>query len=65
MFSWTSVYDSTTLPGIMAHKRWAHSDGVFIEHYVLCRFNDMSQSDAYKVTLERASSGKIYTEIPK
>lgn len=40
--------------GIMAHHRWDHADGLFIEHYCVCRHYGYSMQDSYRLTLENA-----------
>lgn len=50
-------------PGIMAHHRTAHADGLFPEHYVFLRHLGESPESAYELTLEAASSGKRLTPI--
>lgn len=62
-FSWTRVKGAETQPGIQSHNRTAHADGIFIEHYILCRANNRQPTDAYLYTIQQASKGK-YTQIP-
>jgi len=51
-------------PGIMAHHRTGHADGLFPEHYCVLRALDFSSLAAYRLTVEAASSGRRSTPIP-
>lgn len=44
-------------PGVLAHHRTDHADGLFVEHYCWQRAHDRSPSLSWKRTLEAASSG--------
>lgn len=50
-------------PGVMAHHRTAHADGLFLEHYCLLRAYGWPVEDAYYRTLEAARSGKRLTTL--
>jgi len=50
-------------PGIMAHHRTGHADGLFPEHYCVLRALDFSSLAAYRLTVEAASSGRRSTPI--
>lgn len=52
------------VPGIMAHHRWYHADGLFPEHYCLLRSLGEPAQKAYDKTITAASSGKRATSIP-
>jgi hypothetical protein len=55
-FVWDRVWDCKIAPGINAHHRVEHSDGLFIEHYVICRFNGHTIEDSYNLTKEATKS---------
>jgi hypothetical protein len=60
-FSWGRLSDHNK-PGVMAHHRWAHADGLFPEHYLLCRSLGADHANAWSATVRAASSGKRRTE---
>lgn len=49
--------------GVMAHHRTDHADGLFPEHYCILRAFDVAPAEAYRLTVEGASSGKRTTTI--
>jgi hypothetical protein len=51
-FQWGRI-PNADVPGIMAHTRWAHSDGAFVEHYIIAR-GSMGAEEAYRRTVEAA-----------
>lgn len=51
------------VPGVMAHARWAHADGLVPEHYALMRSLGWSAAEAYQLTIEAASSGRQETVV--
>lgn len=51
------------IPGVMAHARWDHSDGLFPEHYALMRSLGWSSAEAYQLTINAASSGSRKTVV--
>lgn len=51
--------------GIRAHCRWHHADGLFIEHYLLCRHRGYRHRDALRFTLEKAQTGTRFTTAPE
>jgi hypothetical protein len=44
-FRWGRDEDVASAVGVKAHHRWAHADGLFIEHYCACRDRGLSASD--------------------
>jgi len=50
--------------GVMAHHRTDHADGLFPEHYCVLRMLDFAPLDAYRLTIDAASSGLRVTPIP-
>lgn len=52
------------IPGVMAHHRWHHADGLFPEHYCLVRSLGWSPAEAYQLTITAASSGLRKTVVP-
>jgi hypothetical protein len=64
LFRWGRI-ERHTVPGIMAHHRWHHSDGLFPEHYCFLRVVGYEPSHAYEVTLKMASSGMRTTPLPR
>ena len=50
--------------GVMAHHRTDHADGLFPEHYCWLRSLDFAPLDAYRLTIDAASSGLRVTPIP-
>lgn len=53
-FHWGRWSGHNNAIGIMAHARWGHSDGLFIEHYCLCRSLNIEMSIAYQKTIKNA-----------
>jgi len=54
-FKWTVDKKCKDGTGIMSHHQFGdHSDGTFILHYVLCRFNDYSKEESLNLTLKAA-----------
>jgi len=53
-FYWGRWGGSLNANGVMAHCRWGHSDGLYIEHYCLARFLGFSPSEAATVTNNKA-----------
>lgn len=49
-------------PGIVAHHRTEHADGLFVEHYCWQRAHDRSPALSWRRTLEAASSGLRVTQ---
>lgn len=49
-------------PGILAHHRTAHADGLFLEHYCWQRSHDRSPASSWRRTVEAASSGLKVTQ---
>jgi hypothetical protein len=68
-FIWGRVLECKVLPGINAHHRVEHSDGLFEEHYIICRFNDYTVDEAYEETIKATKSLKgsksRRTKIPR
>jgi len=62
-FRWGRHADGEHEPGIMAHHRWAHADGLFIEHYCLCRSHGHAPESAWALTLDAATAGKRWTTL--
>jgi len=62
-FKWGRVANHE-MPGIMAHHRWHHADGLFFEHYSLCRYLGMDPTESHQKTLLLASCGKGHTDLP-
>lgn len=62
-FYWGRFAAHENAVGIMAHHRWDHSDGLFIEHYCMCRHLGLNVDKAFTTTLENASSGERKTLI--
>lgn len=44
-------------PGLVAHCRWHHSDGLYAEHFMLCRHRGYSPEDAVTQTMAAAQKG--------
>lgn len=56
-FIWDKVGGLDKANGIMAHAHWLpHSDGLFIEHYCVCRYLNYPSKEAYDLTFEHASN---------
>jgi hypothetical protein len=51
-------------PGIKAHHRWHHADGLFVEHYCALRARGFCAEDALDLTEDRAQSGARETALP-
>ncbi len=51
-------------PGVVAHHRFDHADGLFPEHYCYLRALDYVPAEAYRLTVVAASSGKRLTPVP-
>jgi len=52
------------VPGVVAHARWAHADGLFVEHYLLLRSLGHEPGPALQHTIDAASRGVRQTPIP-
>lgn len=52
------------VPGVMAHARWAHADGLYVEHYCLLRSLGHWPPEATALTRDAASRGVRQTPIP-
>lgn len=63
-FAWGRL-KTHEVPGIMAHARWDHADGLFIEHYCLMRSLGHEPPAALQHTIVAASSGARRTAIPE
>jgi hypothetical protein len=64
-FRWGRKKDIEREPGIKAHHRWHHADGLFIEHYCVVRSRGYSATGAYDITLGAASAKKRTTTLPE
>lgn len=62
-FYWGRWGGSLNANGVMAHCRWGHSDGLYIEHYCLARFLGFSPSEAATVTYNKAFETKEHQEF--
>lgn len=60
-FYWGRVKVSPKASGIVAHHRSAHADGLFAEHYLLCRNMGMVHPVAWDTTIAAASCGRRRT----
>lgn len=64
-FKWGRAPHGEVAPGIKAHHRWAHADGLFAEHYCILRSRGYSAQEAFTLTIERAESGSRKTALPE
>ena len=55
IFTWGRI-PKHKVPGVMAHHRWDHADGLFPEHYCLARHLGHPPEDAYRLTLAAAAT---------
>ena len=55
-FRWGRIGEHE-VPGIMAHHRFHHADGLFAEHYTLLRSKGFDHKEAWGKTVRAASSG--------
>ena len=62
-FRWGRIANAKD-PGIMAHARFQHSDGLYPEHYAVCRAGGMDHATALAYTLRHAASGQRVTDLP-
>lgn len=62
-FHWGRI-KTHEVPGVMAHARWAHADGLFVEHYLLLRSLGHEPGPALQHTIDAASRGVRQTPIP-
>lgn len=53
------------LPGIMAHHRTHHADGLVPEHFCVASHAGLDPGTAYEVTTEMATSMKRRTDLPE
>lgn len=60
-FRWGRDELAASKPGVIAHHRSNHADGLFIEHYCLSRTIGLEPEKALEVTLAAAQSGKRET----
>jgi hypothetical protein len=63
-FPWLKTEPRKRPPGINAHARWDHADGLFIEHYFVCRAAGHDPVTTYAHTLLAAQSGRRRTVVP-
>ena len=65
-FRWGRDKDRASRPGILAHHRFHHADGLFFEHYAAARhISGLDPVSAYEATKSAASSGKRVTKLPR
>lgn len=62
-FTWGRWKGHEGARGIMAHHRWDHADGLFVECYCFHRSVGWGPDDAWAKTLAAASSGKRETRV--
>ena len=59
VFKWGRNTLHRRKPGILAHHRFGHADGLFIEHYLASRFLlGLSHPEAWELTLKHAQGGR-------
>lgn len=63
-YSWLQRLPLQLPPGVVAHHRFDHADGLFPEHYCWARALDLDPGDAYRATVLSASSGQRVTAPP-
>jgi hypothetical protein len=63
-FRWGRDEDVASAVGVKAHHRWAHADGLFIEHYCACRDRGLSADEALDWTLRSATGQSRTTPLP-
>lgn len=64
-FKWGRIGETADdVPGIQAHQRSHHADGLVEEHYCFCRARGFSHERALELTREAATSGERRTSIP-
>lgn len=63
-YPWLATQPTRRPGGIVAHHRWDHADGLFLEHYCLMRSLGHEPAMAYQLTLDAARSGKRATPVP-
>lgn len=63
-YSWLQRIPGRLPAGVVAHHRFDHADGLVPEHYCVMRAHDWQPADAYRLTVEAASSGRRVTPIP-
>jgi hypothetical protein len=63
-FRWRRDKTVASAVGVKAHHRWAHADGLFIEHYCACRDRGLSADEALGWTLKSASGRSRTTPLP-
>lgn len=61
-FIWGRIIEHNT-PGVMAHHRWAHADGLFCEHYLLCRLSGADHEYALGLTMDAVASKRRTTQF--
>lgn len=62
-YPWLRKTPTKRPPGIAAHHRWDHADGLVPEHYCVLRDLGHSPAAAYQHTLDAAQSGKRSTPV--
>lgn len=62
-FRWGRWWAHEGAVGIMAHKRWAHADGLFVEHYCWARHRGYLPDAAFPLTVSNAVMGSLWTPL--
>lgn len=62
-FRWGRWWNHEGAVGIMAHQRWAHADGLFVEHYCWARARGYLPDAAYPLTVTAAVAGQSWTQL--
>jgi hypothetical protein len=63
-FRWGRSKHAAKAPGVKAHHRWHHADGLFVEHYCACRDRGLSSTEAYSYSKLAAAQRKRNTRMP-
>jgi hypothetical protein len=62
-FRWGRWWAHEGAVGVMAHARWAHADGLFIEHYCWARARGYLPDAAFPLTVSNAVMGWLWTPL--
>lgn len=55
-FRWGRIGSHLNVGGVMAHHRWDHADGLFVEHYCVLRSRGYAPEEAFGLTLVAAQN---------